>query len=205
MSSKKTDDASGPVRETGRVTSPNTVAFSVICQGREKELATDEEIAALRAHCKQWKEFAAQMAQVAGDSPREQIRGLTDAYHEKPTRENFEKLREAEMNSQALKERWDVVLKKVKEARRESSRAIVPVCANILRRALAMVEAEAAPLITQDRELAKRYNLPYVPGPVVGAIQNLYDDFHSRVAETEINVGFLTASHLIGDIIPLPD
>ena len=186
-----------------RVFSPFVAVFAAICAGRENTLASKSELAELRAAQKQWEAFDAQLASVASDSAKAQIDALRAAYNAEPSAENFAKLREAELNKDALRARFAEIRSTVKQARRESSTAIAPLAAKILEHALRMVEAALPEVIAEERKLAERYGVPHTPTAIYGALQNLHHDFSARIATANDGLPMSNARGILSGVLTL--
>lgn len=125
------------------------------------------------------------------------------AYEASPTAENLNKLRELELNPQAVRERLYQLRLIVKQAVQKVVKEALPIRTVIFERAAEFVREEHDALEIQEKKTAERFNVSYEPGGTVKALAQLARSLESRIAMMRQGSGSEAPNELLKGIIAL--
>jgi hypothetical protein len=161
-----------------------TVAFAVVCAGRERELVRPNELAELRRIQARNDEIRAQLEKVSHRAARDQIRSARAAYMDDPSGEAFAGLQTPTLDRDDLERHFAGIRLNVKLALRENNAAALASLKSILDRALAMVDVEIPKVRKEEDSVAARYQIESAPGHVTKALHNLAYNLEESIAIT---------------------
>jgi hypothetical protein len=169
-----------------RARSNATLDLAALLRSRMSSLVSAEELKTLRVVDKTIRELRAQIAEYGTDKLKiAKLKGRQN-FVSNPTDENRVTLDEAhDISRDGLERKFAAMRESIKEALRKQANEVRPIIGAVLGRAAVIVAQEIKAAVELERPAFERYGVIYVPGMIVGALQNASERLVARSTQFE--------------------